>query len=202
MRPYGFILCAIAALAMGPALAPLGYGSRAASASTFIELSVADLVARASLVVTGTPLESSSVWESSDGARGKRIVTYTRVQIDRVFDGKPPGEVWVRTLGGQVGDIGQHVDGEAVLVPARPALMFLAARADGTHAVVGMGQGHYPLETRIDQPVRVSVPQGGHLVEKLNPAQIDHPPARSVLPGCTLDEVAQLIGSARRLHAP
>jgi hypothetical protein len=196
-------VCAIAALTWGPALAPLGYGSRAASASTFVELSVAELVAKASLVVTGTPLDSTSVWESSDGARSKRIVTYTRVHIDRIFDGQPPGELWVRTLGGQVGDIGQHVDGEAVLVPAKPALMFLAARSDGTHAVVGMGQGHYPLETRVDQPARVSAPQAlGHLVEKLDLAQIERPPARSVLPGRTLDEVAQLIGSARRLHAP
>ncbi|MEA2696118.1 MAG: hypothetical protein QOI66_389, partial [Myxococcales bacterium] len=90
---------------------------RAARASTLIQLSVEELCQRATVVVAATPLESKVVWEDSAGGRGRRIVTYTRARIDRVVDGVAPNQLWIRTLGGSIGDIGQHVDGEAILTP-------------------------------------------------------------------------------------
>src|SRR5947208_11004398 len=98
---------------------------RSAAASTFVELSVAELVSKSTLVIAGTPLDSRSLWEDSEGARGRRIVTYTRVRVDRLIDGNVSGDVWVRTLGGEVDDIGQHVEGEAVLPREKPSLLFL-----------------------------------------------------------------------------
>src|SRR5258706_15471203 len=130
------ICLAISALSIAPEFAHLSLSPRSASASTFVELSVAELVSKSTLVVAGTPLDGTSVWEDSEGGRGRRIVTYTRLRVDRVIDGRPPPEVWIRTLGGHVGDIGQHVDGEAVLVPAQASLLFLRSLSDGTHAVV------------------------------------------------------------------
>jgi hypothetical protein len=180
---------------------------RSASASTFVELSVAELVSKSTLVVAGTPLDSRSLWEDSEGGRGRRIVTYTRVRIDRLIDGKASGEVWVRTLGGSVDDIGQHVDGEAVLPPETPSLLFLRALPDGTHAVVGMAQGNYPLERPADgASPRLMAPRGiGRLIGK---AQQPQPlsqadlPARLVLAGQTLDAAERLVLAERRLHAP
>jgi hypothetical protein len=184
-----------------PALSP-----RSASASTFVELSVAELVSKSTLVVAGTPLDSRSLWEDSEGGRGRRIVTYTRVRIDRLIDGKASGEVWVRTLGGQVDDIGQHVDGEAVLPPEKPSLLFLRALTDGTHAVVGMAQGNYPLEKPADGPPRLVAPRGmGRLLGKMpqtQPLSQADLPARLVLAGQTLDVAERLVLAERRLHAP
>lgn len=166
-------------------------------------MTVADLVERSTLVVAATPLESTSLWEDSDSGRGRRIVTYTHVRIDRTIDGAPQPEAWVRTLGGHVDDIGQRVDGEVVLVPGHPGLFFLRAVAGGTHAVVGMSQGHYPLEAAPDgASLRLLSPQGlGHLVDKLgSPHLPDRPAARIELVGRTLDDVAQLVAAERHAH--
>jgi hypothetical protein len=204
MRLGPAFLVAAAAIVVTPNLAQRSVGTRMAAASTFIEMNVADLVAQSSLVVAGTPLESTSLWENSDGGRGRRIVTYTRLRIDRTVDGAPQAEVWVRTLGGHVDDIGQRVDGEAVLVPSQPGFFFLRAIPGGTHAVVGMSQGHYPLEAQPGSTtLRLMAPRGlGRLVERLGrPHLPDRPPARTELVGRTLDDVALLVAAERRAHA-
>jgi hypothetical protein len=204
MRLGPAFLVAAAAILVMPDPSRRTVGPRSAAASTFIEMTVADLVATSTLVAAGTPLESTSLWEDSEGGRGRRIVTYTRLRIDRIIDGSPQAEVWVRTLGGHVGDLGQHVDGEAVLVTARPGLFFLSAMPAGTHSVVGMSQGQYPLEAEAGGTVlRLRPPQGlGRLLDKLGgPKATDRPPARLELVGRTLDDVAQLVAAERRAHA-
>lgn len=200
----GPTICALGtlALALAPDIAHLRLAPRPASASTVVEVSLAELAARSTAVIAGTALDSRSVWESTGGGRAERIVTYTRVRVDRVVGGSAPAELWVRTLGGSVGHIGQRVEGEAVLVPAQSALMFLAARADGTHSVVGMAQGHYPLETLPDASVRIALPgPAGRVVAPVGLAGLTHRPARLDLPGRKLDEIASLIAAERRTHA-
>ncbi len=76
-------------------------------------------------------LEQRSQWEELGGAR--RIVTYTRLSIDRPVAGQPDGEIWVRTLGGAVGDIGQQVSGDAQLK--------IGAPGDGLRVQGGLGPG-------------------------------------------------------------
>jgi hypothetical protein len=182
---------------------------RSAAASTFVEISLAELVSKSTLVIAATPLDSTSLWEDSEGGHGRRIITYTRVRVDRVVDGQVNGEIWVRTLGGQVGDLGQHVEGEAVLPAGQPSLLFLRARTDGTHSVVGMGQGSYPLEApSLGAPVRITPPRAlGQLFPKARPQGQVAPtasdlPARLALAGQTLDTAAKLVQAERRLHAP
>jgi hypothetical protein len=174
-----------------------------AAAATSVELSMSELVTGATLVVAGTPVDSRSVWEDDASSRGRRIVTYTRVKVDRMVDGAPRSEVWIRTLGGEVGDIGQQVAGEAVLRTAQPSLLFLRERTDGTQVVVGMSQGQYLLESRGDVgTVRVRGPiQGGqHLVAQAQPSVAKPATARLSLVGKTLDEVGQLVAAERRAH--
>jgi hypothetical protein len=185
-------------------LASISLTPRGAEAATSVELSMSDLVGGATLVVAATPLESRSLWEGDAANYGRRIVTYTRVRVDRLLDGPPQAEAWIRTLGGEVGDIGQQVAGEAVLRVAQPALLFLRARNDGTHVVVGMGQGQYPLEGGPESgAVRVRTPlQADHLVPKGGAVAAAQRTARLALVGHTLDEVAQLVAAERRAHAP
>jgi hypothetical protein len=175
-----------------------------ADASTSIELSMSELVSGATLVVAGTPLESRSLWEGDASTHGRRIVTYTRVRVDRLLDGTPRPEVWIRTLGGEVDDIGQQVAGEAVLRVAEPALLFLRDRSDGTHVVVGMSQGQYLLDARPEiATTRVRAPrEGSQLVPRVGLVGAAPLTARGALMGHTLDEVALLIAAERRAHAP
>ena len=171
-----------------------------ARASTLVQLSVDELCRRATLVVAATAQDRVVVWEDTSSGRGRRIVTYTRMRVDHVIDGTAPPELWVRTLGGSIGDVGQRVDGEAVLAPGQPGLFFLRAFADGPHGVVGMAQGQYLFDRR-----------GGGVAPRLLPMPmlprlVGPRPAGGVpalrLDGHTLDEASAIIRAARRAHAP
>ena len=166
-----------------------------ARASTLVQLSVDELCRRATLVVAATPRASVVVWEDTGSGRGRRIVTYTRMRVDNVIDGTPPPELWIRTLGGSIGDVGQRVDGEAVLAPGQPGVFFLRAFADGPHGVVGMAQGQYLFDRRMGgaAPRLLSMPMLPRLLG---------PPRAGGLDGKTLDEASAIIRAARRAHAP
>src|SRR5262245_41457604 len=71
-----------------------------------------DLVRASRWVVVGTPLEAIGRWE--EVGKSQRIVTYHRIRVDRSLGSKASSEseLWVRTLGGRVGNIGQVVHGE------------------------------------------------------------------------------------------
>lgn len=102
-----------------------------------------DLVAESATVDVVTPKEAKSVWENG------RIVTYTRVHVDDAVAGSAGvgSDVWVQTLGGEVGDVGQQVEGEANLAVGKPALVFLKAGPSGTFWVTARAQGQYPVRS-------------------------------------------------------
>lgn len=171
-----------------------------AEAAVSLDLSLSDLVVASPLVVLATPLDHRSVWEE-DESLGRRIVTYTRVRVERALDGESrvEGEVWVRTFGGTVGSVGQRVEGEAALVPGEEAVLFLQKRLDGTHAISGMALGHYPLRKRDDgKRILSPSPRVGLVIRNLTKNEVA---ARSLLVGKTIDEAASIITSARRAHA-
>jgi hypothetical protein len=179
--------------------------TRDVAALTAIELTLAQLVAASTLVVEGQPAEAFSIWEDTDGAHGHRIITYTRLDVLDVIDGQVPTEpVWVRTLGGQVGEIGQRTEGEALFVFGQPGVFFLRKRPDATHAVVGMSQGHYPIEPSAGRPVERRTARALHvdaMVPQLGHALGEPAAARVVLAGKTLPEVRALIATERASHA-
>lgn len=167
-------------------LAPL------ASATVARAVVLKALAHRSQLIATGTPLEAYSRWEDFGGRR--RIVTYTRVRVDDRIAGADQGpEVLVRTLGGQVGDIGQVVAGEAVLVVGQPSLLFLVPRYDGVLGVTAMAQGQFPLRADAHGVVRLS--QSPNLPKLVQGA----PSAQQQLAGRTPGEATTLIRQA--LHA-
>jgi hypothetical protein len=147
------------------------------------------------------------VWEDSAGGRGRRIVTYTRARIDRVVDGVAPTELWIRTLGGSIGDIGQHVDGEAILTAGQPGLFFLRRLPDGPHGVVGMSQGQYRFDgASVAATTRLlRFPSMTNLVPRsaaLGTTGKPNAPVGLILDGKTLQEATRLIRAARQSHAP
>lgn len=135
LRTFAFPFCL--------ALAPLAAATveSDANASVMIAVPFDSLVKDADAVAIIAPQESKSVWE--DG----RIYTYTRVKVEQGVAGDTSGgEVWIRTMGGVVGKIGQMVDGEPVFAANKPNLLFLRKfKAGGTWEVSARAQGQYPV---------------------------------------------------------
>jgi len=185
--PWAIALLA-ALLMMAPAVAHAG---------SAIELGLAQLVTRANAVVVGTPVEARSLWEQSEGRW--RIVTYHRVALERVVAGKIEGsETWVRCLGGRVGDIGQRVEGEAVLPKGKRLLLFLSPRAEGGTRVVAMAQGVWMLVKGEDGIERVQPGlQRGLLI-----ANAERASASAELSGRSLEEAVVRVTAARANHVP
>ncbi|HEY8077017.1 MAG TPA: hypothetical protein VIF62_22980 [Labilithrix sp.] len=128
-------ICLAAGVA-GSALVPTD-----AHASVSIAVGFDDLVKDADGVALATPTDAKAVWE------GGRIVTYTKLKVDQGVAGETTTgqELWVRTLGGVVGKIGQLVDGEPVFSPNKQSLLFLRKFSQGTYEVSARAQGQFPI---------------------------------------------------------
>jgi hypothetical protein len=153
----------LASAALGTAGAALPWVAGSAEASVSRAQTVEQLAKASCACIVGTPVDSESRWATWGGQR--RIVTETRVLIDDLVGGEfDESEAMVRTLGGQVGDVGQVVHGEAVLVRHRLAVLFLSV--DGAvPTVTAMAQGHYPVRADRHGTARLALsPRLGHLV--------------------------------------
>jgi hypothetical protein len=128
-------------------------GSRIASASIARAVALSELCRGSERAVVARAVDAQSRWESVAGRR--RIVTYTRLVVDETVAGPSDSELIVRTLGGQVGDVGQVVFGEALLLIDEPALLFLTVAPDGVSIVTEMAQGHYPIRAAADGQKRL-----------------------------------------------
>jgi hypothetical protein len=182
---------ALAVAGGAPALGLLA--STPSHASVSIAVSWEGLLQESSSVAVATPFESKAVWENG------RIFTYTHVRVDRAVAGDlaQGAEVWVRTLGGIVGDTGQSVEGEAVLGLNQSSLLFLHAGPASSFQVTARGQGQFPMIKATDptQPAHV-VRNGavGLLMDRRDttPVQL----AGNVLHGLTIDDAARQVTSA------
>jgi hypothetical protein len=180
------------------ALAPLAgaTGERTAQASVSIAVTWDGLLHESSAAVVATAVESRAVWENG------RIYTYTRVHVDRSVAGDVAtgGDVWVRTMGGVVGKIGQIVEGEAVLAPSRSSLLFLHSGPIGAFEVTARGQGQFPIVTDAAgaPPKVVRSHAVGAIVAPKTPTPATTPVrlAADVLHGRPVDDVAQDIAAA------
>jgi hypothetical protein len=154
-----------------------------------------------------TPAEVKSVWE------GGRIVTYTRLHVDSLLAGSLPDEIWVRTLGGVVGDIGQQVEGEAVLRLGQQSVLFLT-QYQGSWVVTARGQGQFPIVRDASGALRLRknthagalLPPRAATVTRIRAATtyaLAAEPAADALDGKTIPDATTEITSAwRRTHAP
>ena len=194
MRPRAFSFVVFAsALALAAPAALLLHPAPEAHAAVSVLLSLDELLGATAHVVVVTAGESRSVWEDLPG--GRRIVTYTKLQVERAIGGASPGEaVEVRTLGGVVGSVGQAVEGDAKLARGERALIFLA-RGERAFVVAGFAQGHFPLKADDKGTARLSPsPKAGALLPRPGPAIS----AREELVGASLEEAALRIERARK----
>ena len=198
LRPLAL---ALAFAAGAPAVGFLA--STPSHASVSIAVSWEGLLQESSSVAIATPFESKSEWEKG------RIYTYTHVRIDRAIAGDLASgdEVWVRTLGGVVGDTGQSVEGEASLALNQPSLLFLHAPQAGpasTFVVTARGQGQFPMIQASDpsQPAHVIRNGAAGLLVRRNDPSAPVRLAGDVLHGLSIDDAARQVTSAwSRTHA-
>ena len=194
MRLRSVALASALALPAALGLLPgsLPFATREAVAGVAVLLSLDELTAASTHVVVGRPVDRTSVWEELAG--GRRIVTYTRVRIERSIAGAAATELVLRTLGGAVDGIGQSVSGEAQLALGKPALIFVA-QGEGALVVAGMAQGHFPLVERDKEPTRLGAsPDAGLLLPRRGPTVS----AREELLGATLDAAVASIVRVRK----
>jgi hypothetical protein len=165
---------------------------REAVAGVSVLMSLEELSAASTHVVVARAIDRTSAWEDLAGAR--RIVTYTRLAVERTVVGAPATELVVRTLGGVVDGIGQAVSGEAQISLGKRALVFVA-QGEGSLVVTGMAQGHYPIVEREKEPPRLGPsPDAGMLLPRRGPAVS----AREELLGATLDAATAAVVRARK----
>ncbi len=151
--------------ALGAVGASLPVGAGRANAGTFRAVSVEQLARTSRTCVVARALQSESRWVALGGKR--RIVTDTRIAVEeRIAGDLDDAEIIVRTLGGQVGDIGQIAHGEAVLTRKSSGLTFLSQwpGLSGVFRVTAMAQGHYPIAERGGERRVLSSPRLGKLV--------------------------------------
>jgi hypothetical protein len=123
---------------MGPIAAALLFATPA-DGSVVQGLELEELAAEADRIVLGRVLFSESFLR-----RDGQIWTWHRIEVEREIRGNAPDEdeVIVETMGGQIGEIGMRVEGEASFQVGERVLVF--AHGGGPHTAfrtVGMGQG-------------------------------------------------------------
>lgn len=170
------------------------FEARRSAASVSIAVSWEALLARSSAVAFVTPVEASVVWENG------RIFTYTHVSVDRALAGSltTGGDAWIRTLGGVVGNVGQSVEGEAVLSPGARSLLFLRDGPAGAFDVTARGQGQFRVTS---DPNGLSHVVRNRAAGMLVPPALPTPQvvpllAADVLEGLSVEDAAQRVASA------
>src|SRR5664280_762554 len=155
--------------------------------STFRPMPLSTLVDRSLLVVVATPVSSKSHWATIGSTA--RLVTDITLEVAWTMRGSDSTghDIVVRTLGGTVGDLAQIVYGEARLAMGQTCLLFLVRGREGALHVLGMAQGHFPLEPDSDGDWRVRPSPGldGVLKPELSAAR--------ALSGRRLSEVPKLL---------
>ncbi len=174
-------------------------GARNASANVTVEVLLDDLVQHASAVAIVVAAEDQTAWE--DG----RIATYTHVHVERLVAGQLGGDIWVRTLGGTVGNVEQIVEGQATFAPGSRSLVFVHPHHDpvtraptGALGVVEGAQGQFSIVAREGHPpLLVATPGMGSLLPPPSSART----ARDSLRDRGLEDAArEIIGLWVRKH--
>ena len=123
---------------MGPIVAAFLFAAPA-DGSVVQGLELEELTAEADRIVLGRVLFSESFLR-----RDGQIWTWHRIEVEREIRGHDPDqrELIVETMGGQIGEIGMRVEGEASFQLGERVLVFVHGGGPYTaFRTVGMGQG-------------------------------------------------------------
>ena len=137
-----------------------------AHATLVLPMSLEQLSEEASVVVHGRVTNRWSAWDDAH----RRIWTYTQIEPVEVWRGDAGTGLVVRTIGGQVGEIGMQVAGTPQLVPGEEFVLFLEDR-DGPGpgmGIVGFAQGAFRIQREPAGLLAVPLMDGVALVGTLD----------------------------------
>ena len=164
---------------------------RPAVASVLNKLTLAELAGRADRALVGTVEDVHSRLLGDGGP----IVTDVRIRCTRELLGVPAGAVLtVRHLGGEVGELGQKVFGEASYRVGEEVLVLAEERSAAFYAV-GMAQGALHIERDANSGER-------RVHVDLSGAELQAPTAVSSEPTANGVNVETIIGQLQSLLAP
>lgn len=113
-----------------------------AGATAVAERSIEEMAAGVPVVIRGVVQSTRAAWD------GPRIWTFTEVRVLERIKGPVPSVVTVRQPGGEVGAIGQKVEGAAQFAAGEEVVLFLETPKGGppSFVVSGMAAGKVRLE--------------------------------------------------------
>ena len=173
-----------------------------ANATIVVPLSVEDMTTRSAIVVRGKVLASRPSWNADKS----RIYTRTEVEVLEGYaqKGENAAKIFVRTLGGVVGDVGMNVSGAARFHQGEEVVLFLRKSpvAATDYQVVGMAQGKYRVR-REDKGRVLAVPDThGLAFAKQKSGRISVDPTHAPSGAMLLTDLATRIRNSRPTVKP
>lgn len=108
------------------------------------KLSEDELASQAQSIVIGTCTSVRSEWNEE----GTKIFTYITMYPQTFLKGDQISqEIIIRQPGGEVGEIGMHVDGVSVFEKGEKVFLFLKKGPKGFHRTLGLSQGKFSIKT-------------------------------------------------------
>jgi hypothetical protein len=152
----------------------LGLAPLFAFATTMLSLNVDGLATAADSVVRGKVVSVVPRW-TQDHAR---IITDTTIEVSETWKGAASKQVVVMQPGGEIGEVGQHVEGIAQFTPGEDVVLFLEARGTERFTVAGMAQGRFRVERLSDGTTQARQDQCGdlYLVDSATKQPVSRPP--------------------------
>jgi hypothetical protein len=126
-----------------------------AGATTLLHVEPSELARKSELVVRGTVGRIDSHWTGDH----RRIVTDVEIQVIEALKGAPAKVVVVEQPGGEVGNLGQRVEGVARFASGEEVVVFLERRGGERYLLSGMAQGKYRVERSSDGKAVFAVPE-------------------------------------------
>lgn len=164
-----------------------------AAATTMWKSDVTELARSSASVVRGTVQNIQSHWTGDH----MRIVTDVDIAVTETLKGEPARTVRVTQPGGQVGHLGQSVEGIAAFAQGEDVVVFLTPAGSRQFALSGMAQGKYSISRAADQKTLLAVPErsGAVMLDRTTRAPMAMTPAPLALD--TLREKVRLSDAAR-----
>jgi hypothetical protein len=148
-----------------------------AQATTMLALDLDGLTASSEVVAQAKVRSVRSRW-SADHAR---ILTDVELEVVEAWKGAPARVVIATQPGGEVGGLGQHVEGLAQFTAGEEVVVFLEARGD-RFAVTGAQQGKFRLERAGDGSLSASQGSTDALyLDAFTRQPVEHAPIRASL---------------------
>lgn len=111
--------------------------------TTVMKLNLGELTSMADVIFVGKSIDVKEEWDEAQG----KIYRYATFDVENLIKGDIPGQVTVKSLGGQVGNLKMIVPGSPKFSINEEYLLFLWKDAGGAYRVLGMTQGKYNVYT-------------------------------------------------------